>query len=302
MSNKELTKQLQNRVGQCVLTSPTSACFAGIETGDPLPLGKTASKLPDPSADPVSVLDKRISIAVVGASPKGGYGGRLLAAARRLNYRDFISVAIIIDTPDLFPDNWIYIHDPSVHVGRIQNYKNWSPDMVPEPGRTCLGLEYFCSEGDELWNMSDDALLALARRELQQLGLANLEQMLDGTVVRMLKAYPVYDEGFEQALATVRAYVGSFANLQLIGRNGTHKYNNQDHSMVSAMLAVRNLYGERNDLWALNADDEYYEQGTPPDPAAAADGVTDHIRDLQQTQPAVPVAVPVSFASRRTST
>ena len=226
----------------------------------------------------------------------------VLAAARRLNYRDFISVAIIIDTPDLFPDNWIYIHDPSVHVGRIQNYKNWSPDMVPEPGRTCLGLEYFCSEGDELWNMSDDALLALARRELQQLGLANLEQMLDGTVVRMLKAYPVYDEGFEQALATVRAYVGSFANLQLIGRNGTHKYNNQDHSMVSAMLAVRNLYGERNDLWALNADDEYYEQGTPPDPAAAADGVTDHIRDLQQTQPAVPVAVPVSFASRRTST
>ena len=188
----------------------------------------------------------------------------VLAAARQLHYRDFISVAIIIDTPELFPDNWIYVHDPSVHVGRIQNYKNWSPEMVPDASRTCLGLEYFCSVGDALWNLDDDALLDLARRELQQLGLARPEQMLDGTVVRMLKAYPVYDEGFEAALATVREYLSGFGNLQLIGRNGTHKYNNQDHSMVSAMLAVRNLYGERNDLWALNADDEYYEQGTAP--------------------------------------
>lgn len=222
----------------------------------------------------------------------------VLEAARRLQYRDFISVALIVDAPDLFPDNWIYVHDPSVRVGRIQNYKNWSPDMVPHAGRTCLGLEYFCTVGDALWAQPDDALLDLARRELQQLGLARAEHILDGTVVRMLKAYPVYDEGYERAVDTVRSYLAPFTNLQLVGRNGTHKYNNQDHSMVSAMLAVRNLFGEQHDLWALNADDEYYESASNPAPPVR-DDVASYLPHLRADQPAVPspLAVPVTVSS-----
>ena len=182
-------------------------------------------------------------------------------AADRLKYRDFLTVALVVDQADVFPDNWIYIHDPSVRVGRVQNFKNWSRDMVPDPALTCLGLEYFCTSGDGLWAMDDDALVELAARELDAIGLVRRDRVLDGTVVRVHKAYPVYDAGYRDAIAQVREWAERFTNLQLVGRNGMHKYNNQDHSMLTARLAVRNVFGERHDLWAVNADDEYHEDG-----------------------------------------
>jgi protoporphyrinogen oxidase len=182
------------------------------------------------------------------------------SAADRLKYRDFLTVALILDRAELFPDNWIYVHDPAVRVGRIQNFKNWSAEMVPDPERTCLGLEYFCSHGDDLWQMSDAALVALGERELQAIGLLQGAHVVDATVMRVRKAYPVYDDGFVKALAEVRAATEGLSNLQLVGRNGMHKYNNQDHSMLTARLAVRNLFGERHDLWAVNADEEYHEE------------------------------------------
>jgi protoporphyrinogen oxidase len=213
--------------------------------------------------------------------------------AGHLHYRDFITVALIVDSPDLFPDNWIYIHDPSVLVGRIQNFKNWSPDMVPDQRTTCVGLEYFCTEGDTLWARPDHELLALAKRELAAIGLADAERIMDGTVVRMPKAYPVYDDEFGPALAEVRQFVARFTNLQLVGRNGTHKYNNQDHSMVMAMLAVQNYFGEQHDLWALNADDEYQEEIR----SSVADASS--IRALAATQPLVPMRLGAPVADAR---
>jgi protoporphyrinogen oxidase len=185
----------------------------------------------------------------------------VLAAADRLHYRDFLTVALIIDSADLFPDNWLYIHDGAVRVGRIQNFKNWSPAMVPDATKSCLGMEYFCNEGDDLWAMPDHDLIALATQELAIIGLAEPEKIVDGTVVRMPKAYPVYDEGYPAALAIIRGYLGRFANLQVAGRNGMHRYNNMDHSMLTAILAARNTCGERHDLWAVNTDDEYQEEG-----------------------------------------
>ncbi len=185
----------------------------------------------------------------------------VLAAAARLNYRDFLTVALIIDAKDLFPDNWLYIHEDTVRVGRIQNFKNWSPDMVPDGTKTCLGMEYFCNEGDDLWRLADNELIELATRELAAIGLARPDQVLDGTVVRMPKAYPVYDEDYPAAFDTIRGYLGRFANLQVAGRNGMHRYNNMDHSMLTAILAVRNTCGEHHELWAVNVDDEYLEEG-----------------------------------------
>jgi len=183
----------------------------------------------------------------------------VLAAADRLRYRDFLTVALIVNVPDLFPDNWIYVHDPKVSVGRIQNFKNWSSDMVPDPKLTCLGMEYFCNENDRLWSMTDSELVQLAARELTAIGIAREGLVNDGVVVRMPKAYPVYDEEYPQAVATIREYLDRFVNLQVIGRNGMHRYNNMDHSMLTGMMAVRNLSGEKHDLWAINADEEYHE-------------------------------------------
>jgi protoporphyrinogen oxidase len=185
---------------------------------------------------------------------------KVLEAVYKIKYRDFITVALVIDEAELFPDNWLYIHDESVQVGRIQNYKNWSPEMVPDRSKTCLGMEYFCAEGDALWGLSDRDLIALATRELFSLGLVAPHKIIDGTVVRVPKAYPVYDEGFEQSLGVVRRYLEGFKNLQEIGRNGLHKYNNMDHSMLTGILAVQNLYGKHHDLWTVNADEEYLEE------------------------------------------
>jgi protoporphyrinogen oxidase len=186
-------------------------------------------------------------------------GPEIEAAARQLTYRDFITVALVIEGANPFPDNWIYIHSPEVKLGRIQNFKNWSEAMIGRPGTTCLGLEYFCFEGDGLWTMSDSALVELGKHELTQLGLVQPGQLREGVVVRMEKAYPVYDPGYKANVDAIRDQLRSFTNLQVIGRNGMHKYNNQDHSMMTAMLAVKNLAGGRFNLWQVNTDAEYHE-------------------------------------------
>ncbi len=192
-------------------------------------------------------------------------------AASGLRYRDFLVVALILDREHLFPDNWIYVHTPGVQVGRIQNFNNWSAAMVPEAGRTCLGMEYFCFEGDGLWNMSDADLIALASRELVSLGLAPDGHVVDGAVVRMPKAYPVYDAEYREHLDGVRAFIDTVPNLHTVGRNGMHKYNNQDHSMYTAMLAFENMIGEAShDVWAVNTDFEYHEEQRIVPPSAEA--------------------------------
>jgi protoporphyrinogen oxidase len=181
-------------------------------------------------------------------------------AADNLHYRDFLTVALIVNKRDLFPDNWIYIHDPDVKLGRIQNFKNWSPYMVPDQQKTCLGLEYFCFEGDGLWTMPDADLIELGTRELEILGLVDGKDVEDGKVVRMPKAYPVYDSHYRESLQIIRDFLNSIENLLPIGRNGLHKYNNQDHSMLTAMLAVENIQGATHDLWEVNEEQEYHEE------------------------------------------
>jgi len=185
---------------------------------------------------------------------------RILDAANNLQYRDFLTVALIINKGDVFPDNWIYIHDPEVKVGRIQNFKNWSPYMVPDQSKTCLGLEYFCFENDSLWRMPDRELIDLGVREMEALGFANQEDVIDGTVVRMPKAYPVYDSKDKDAVTVIRDYLYKMENLHLVGRNGQHKYNNQDHSMLTAMMAAENVLGANHDLWPVNEEQEYNEE------------------------------------------
>jgi protoporphyrinogen oxidase len=161
----------------------------------------------------------------------------------------------------VFPDNWIYVHDPDVKVARIQNFKNWSPDMVPDPAKTSLGLEYFCNEGDELWNASDEALVDRAKHELERIGLARAADVEDGCVFRVPKAYPVYDTDYREYLTTVRRFITRLENLQTVGRNGLHRYNNQDHAMATGMLAARNLIlGEHHDVWSVNTDEAYHEE------------------------------------------
>jgi protoporphyrinogen oxidase len=184
----------------------------------------------------------------------------ILAAADRLRYRDFLTVGLIVDRDEVFPDNWIYIHSPDVKMGRIQNFKNWSPYMVADPERTCLGLEYFVQEGDELWAAPDDDLIELGTRECDSLGLIRAEEVRDGCVIRIPKAYPVYDAGYQGALEVLRGWLDPIENLQLIGRNGQHRYNNQDHSMMTAVLAVENIVGASHDVWSVNVDDEYHEE------------------------------------------
>jgi protoporphyrinogen oxidase len=182
------------------------------------------------------------------------------AAGEGLNYRDFLTVALMLDQENVFPDNWIYIHTPGVKVGRIQNFNNWSKAMVPRPGTTCLGMEYFCFEGDGLWTSRDQDLIELAKSEIGQLGLADPTRVIDGTVVRMPKAYPVYDSAYSAHLDKVREYIDPIPNLHTVGRNGMHKYNNQDHSMLTAMMAVANMRGAAFDVWSVNTDFEYHEE------------------------------------------
>jgi protoporphyrinogen oxidase len=204
----------------------------------------------------------------------------VLRAADDFHYRDFLTVALIIRGKDLFPDNWIYVHEGNVNVGRIQNYNNWSPEMVPDPETTCLGLEYFCNEGDGIWAMDDQALVALATRELAALGLVDTSLVVDGTVVRVKKAYPVYDEHYRRGLAAIQEFQRTIPNLQLVGRNGMHRYNNQDHSMLTAVLAARNITGAKYDLWKINVDSDYHEAG--------AQITETELDELERTQPLTP--------------
>jgi protoporphyrinogen oxidase len=188
------------------------------------------------------------------------------AAADRLKYRDFLTVALIVDQAAVFPDNWIYVHDPSVRVGRIQNFKNWSPEMVPDERYTVLGLEYFCFDTDSMWSTPDAELVAMGARELAQLGLGDAAKVVDGTVVRQRAAYPVYDAHYRDAVEVVRAFMErELPNLQLAGRNGMHKYNNQDHAMMTGLMAAWNITGGDYDLWRVNGDALYLEAGAAGD-------------------------------------
>ncbi|UIJ45302.1 NAD(P)/FAD-dependent oxidoreductase [Sphingomonas cannabina] len=196
-----------------------------------------------------------------------------LPQASALRYRDFLTVALMVRAPDLFPDNWIYIHDSKVKVGRVQNFRSWSPEMVPDPGIACVGLEYFCFEGDGLWASTDDELIALATREMATLGLCRPDQVVGGAVVRQEKAYPVYDDDYRANVDRLRHELEErHPTLHLVGRNGMHRYNNQDHAMMTAMLTVRNIVaGERvYDVWAVNEDAEYHESGNEGERAALA--------------------------------
>jgi protoporphyrinogen oxidase len=184
----------------------------------------------------------------------------VIEAANQLKYRDFLTVVLILNEESVFPDNWIYIHEPNVRLGRIQNFKNWSLEMVPQSSQTSLGLEYFCNEGDDLWEKKDEELISFGLKEVVQIGITKTDSFLDGTVVRMPKAYPVYDENYKKNVLVIRNWLTSNVhNLQLVGRNGMHMYNNQDHSMLSAYYAARNLLGETWDPWLVNADAEYHE-------------------------------------------
>ena len=183
--------------------------------------------------------------------------------AQQLRYRDFITVALMVNKPDLFSDNWIYVHDPSVKVGRVQNFRSWSPEMVPS-GMSCLGLEYFCFEGDELWDAADAELVALAKSEIARIGLVESDDVVDACVVRQTKAYPVYDDGYRENVAMIRLDLkSSYPTLHLVGRNGMHKYNNQDHAMMTAILTARNILAGEHiyDIWEVNEDAEYHEAG-----------------------------------------
>jgi protoporphyrinogen oxidase len=207
----------------------------------------------------------------------------VVRAANSLQYRDFLTVALMVEGRNLFPDNWLYIHDPNVRVGRIQNYTNWSEEMIPNLSTSCLGFEFFCFENDGLWSLPDKDLIALASKELETLGLAKNRAILDGAVVRVKKAYPVYDNSYKQSVEIVRCFLARLGNLQLIGRNGVHRYNNQDHSMMMGILAARNILGANYDLWEMGVHDGYLE--------SAADITAEEIRNLNQTQPLVPQPV-----------
>ncbi len=190
---------------------------------------------------------------------------KVLQAANRLRYRDYLTVVLIVNRKKVFLDNWIYIHTPEVRMGRIQNYKNWSPDMVPEQSKTSLGLEYFLWEKDEEWHWPDERLIELGIRECSQIGLIEPDEVEDGTVVRMKKAYPVYDQNYHDSLTVIHEYLDNFSNLQTIGRNGLHRYNNQDHSMLTGVYAARNILGAEYDVWLVNTEQEYHEEAKVPE-------------------------------------
>lgn len=196
-----------------------------------------------------------------------------ITSAGQLRFRDFITVALMIKAEDMFPDNWIYIHDPSVKVGRIQNFRSWSPEMVPDQSVACVGLEYFCFAGDGLWNSSDEDLIELAKKEMAYLKLASPETIVSGVVVRQEKAYPIYDDAYKTHVTAVRESLEvRYPTLHMVGRNGMHKYNNQDHAMMTAMLTVANIQANARvyDIWNVNEDAEYHEAGDAGQIAALA--------------------------------
>ncbi len=233
----------------------------------------------------ISSMPLRELVSMLGPAPSRAAADAALA----LRYRDFLTVALIVKDRNLFDDNWIYIHDPAVKVGRIQNFKSWSPEMVPDASLNCYGLEYFCFEGDGLWTSSDADLIRLARGELATLGLAQPDDIIDGTVVRQQKAYPVYDENYQDRVSAIsRELETDFPSLHMVGRNGMHKYNNQDHAMMTAMLTVKNILSGRRefDVWRVNQDAEYHEDGE----SGARHARADHASSTVSGERLVPAA------------
>jgi protoporphyrinogen oxidase len=210
---------------------------------------------------PVDGVVSSIPLPELVLSLEPGCPAEVAEAARRLRYRDLCLVAVIMQDEEPFPDNWIYIHDPGTRAARVQNFGAWSPDMVV-PGTTCLGVEYFCFEGDEMWEMPHDEAVALAADELARIGLIDRSRILDGVKVRVPKAYPMYDGAYREAVAVLRGYLAAFENLEPCGRNGLHRYNNQDHSMWTAILATLNLVADADyDVWSVNTEAAYHEEG-----------------------------------------
>jgi protoporphyrinogen oxidase len=253
---EEMARRVERGGGSIRLEAPVR----GIELDGDRVVSVHAGGERVPVAAAISSIPLRTTVGVVDPGPSP----EIVAAAAGLRYRDFLTVALVIEGEPPFPDNWVYVHDESVQVGRIQNFRAWSPWMTPEPNRSCVGLEYFCFEGDRLWSMSDPDLVELGRQEVAKLGLVDPERVVGGHVVRVPKAYPVYDSAYAERVERIRGWVDGIANLQQIGRNGLHRYNNSDHSMLTAMRAVENLCdGAGHDLWAVNADSAYHERLEP---------------------------------------
>jgi protoporphyrinogen oxidase len=252
-----MTRAIEAQGGEVLLSAPVSRIeLAGGRVVE-VAAGDDLFELPD---SVISSLPLREIVTMASPPPPR----EVVDAARGLRYRDFLTVALVVDGADLFPDNWIYIHEPDVRVGRIQNYRSWSPWMVPDPAKACVGLEYFCFAGDDLWTMTDDDLVGLAASELEQLGLAARSKVERGFAIRVPKAYPIYDTDYAERVATIRTWLDTVENLQQVGRNGLHRYNNSDHSMLTAMRAVDNLLaGGHHDIWAVNAESVYHETDVP---------------------------------------
>lgn len=196
----------------------------------------------------------------------------VMAAAAKLKYRDFMIVTLVLDHADPFPDNWIYVHSPDVRVGRIQNFRAWSPEMMANPDQASIGMEFFLNDDEPMWSMTDKDLIDLAAKELETIGLAPASSVVDGAIIRQPKAYPVYDSEYQDALKVVQEFIEGLENFQTVGRNGLHRYNNQDHSMLSAMYAARNLVGGSYDVWDVNVERSYHEEfQTKPYERKAAD-------------------------------
>jgi protoporphyrinogen oxidase len=256
---EQMTTRIEELGGEVRLETPATRLEVASD-GDVIAV-HTDDEVIEPKAV-ISSLPLRATVGI--ADPQAPAPVR--DAAQGLRYRDFLTVALVLDGEDVFPDNWIYIHEPGVSVGRIQNYRSWSPWMVPDPDTACVGLEYFCFEGDDLWSMEDDDLVALATRELDQLGLAPAAKVRRGYVVRVPKAYPMYDEDYSERVDVIKGWLGGLKNLQQVGRNGLHRYNNSDHSMLSAMRAVDNvLHGTGHDIWAVNVESAYHEEHQEPE-------------------------------------
>lgn len=254
-----LAQRLNNQGTRILLNSPVQRIFHDGQKVTHVAVSNNGSLTNVDGSDFISSMPVRELINALDPAPPDA----IRQSANSLTYRDFMIVNLIINRRHVMPDNWIYVHDPNVKVGRIQNFKNWSAAMVPDPETTCLGMEYFVSEHDDLWCRSDEDLLRFAAKELARLGLAELNEVIDGTVVRMPKAYPVYAHGWEENVRQIAGYVREcLPNLQLVGRNGMHKYNNQDHSMMTALYAARNILGAQYDLWAVNTEPEYHEEET----------------------------------------
>ena len=259
----ERTAQL---VGEMGIDVHLRTAVTGVEHDDGMAVAVTTA-----TPGPAGLVERRVPVTdVISSMPLGQLvhsmsppaPASVRAAADNLRYRDFLTVALVVPAEFSFPDNWIYIHDPSVQVGRIQNFGSWSPFLVKD-GRTCLGLEYFTNEGDDVWTKDDDALVELAKKELAGLGLVPLDRIEVGHVVRERKAYPVYDEHYRDNVDIIRQWLATAArNVHPVGRNGMHRYNNADHSMLTAMLTAENIVAGAtvHDVWTVNVEQDYHEE------------------------------------------